>query len=159
MAILLAKVSFFMNVVMVFWVFVAALLILVVLMQKGRGGGLSGAFGGMGASSLLGTKTGDFLTWVTIGLVSLFLLLGALLVKYYVPEASAGLVDTPAPASAPAGGAQPADTTTPAETGGTETAPVAPATGDSASPQPAPTASPAPADAPTPSTEAGSEPK
>ena len=37
-------------------------------------------------SGLLGTKTGDFLTWVTIGLVGVFLILGVIMVKYYRPR-------------------------------------------------------------------------
>jgi len=53
---------------------VCLLLIVVVLIQKGRGGGLGAAFGGA-ASSAFGTKVGDVLTWVTIVLVALFLLL------------------------------------------------------------------------------------
>ena len=82
---LLAKVPFIMNVVMVLWVCVTIALILLILIQKGKGGGLSGAFGGLGAGGLLGTKTGDFLTWVTIGFVVGFLGLAVLLVKYYKP--------------------------------------------------------------------------
>ncbi|MHC4116678.1 MAG: preprotein translocase subunit SecG [Planctomycetota bacterium] len=66
-------------------------LILIILVQKGRGGGLSSAFGGGGGGGLLGSKTGDFLTWVTIVLVGVFLGLAVLLAKYYKP----------APASAP----------------------------------------------------------
>ncbi|MHC4985192.1 MAG: preprotein translocase subunit SecG, partial [Planctomycetota bacterium] len=53
---------------------VCALLILLVLLQKGRGGGLGAAFGGAG-SSAFGTRTGDVFTWVTIVLVAMFLLL------------------------------------------------------------------------------------
>ncbi len=53
---------------------VCLLLIGIVLLQKGRGGGLGAAFGGAG-SSAFGTKTGDVMTWVTIVLVGLFLLL------------------------------------------------------------------------------------
>ena len=53
---------------------VCLLLVLIVLLQKGRGGGLGGAFGGAG-SSAFGTRTGDMLTWVTIVLTALFLLL------------------------------------------------------------------------------------
>ena len=53
---------------------VCLLLIGLVLLQKGRGGGLGAAFGGAG-SSAFGTKTGDVMTWVTIVLVGLFLLL------------------------------------------------------------------------------------
>ena len=55
------------------FIIVSLLLIVVVLLQKGKGGGLSGAFGGMGASAF-GTRTGDVFTWITIGLAALFLL-------------------------------------------------------------------------------------
>jgi len=78
-------VSFFMKAVAVFFSFSAVVLILVVLIQKGRGGGLSGALGGGMASGILGSKTGDFLTWVTVGLVSLFLILAVLMAKFYKP--------------------------------------------------------------------------
>ncbi len=100
---LVAKVPFIMNVVMVLWVFVAIALILIILIQKGKGGGLSGAFGGLGAGGLLGTKTGDFLTWVTICFVVAFLGLAVLMVKYYKPSQSTGLEVTPP--TMPLGGA------------------------------------------------------
>ncbi|MHC4843799.1 MAG: preprotein translocase subunit SecG, partial [Planctomycetota bacterium] len=45
----------FMNITAVFWFICAVVLVLVVLLQKGRGGGLSGAFGGGMGSSLLGS--------------------------------------------------------------------------------------------------------
>ncbi len=64
-------------------------LVLIILIQKGRGGGLSASFGGGGGGGLLGTKTGDFLTWVTIGLVAIFLSLAVFLAKYYKPAAPA----------------------------------------------------------------------
>ena len=68
------------------WVLIALVLILIVLVQKGKGGGLSSAFGGAGGGAgLLGTKTGDFLTWVTITLVALFFLLAIILGKFYRP--------------------------------------------------------------------------
>ena len=60
-------------------------LILIILIQKGRGGGLSAAFGGGGGGGLLGSKTGDFLTWVTIALVAMVLGLAVFLAKYYKP--------------------------------------------------------------------------
>ena len=56
------------------FVITCVLLILVVLLQKGRGGGLGAALGGTGGSAF-GTRTGDVLTWVTIVLTSLFLIL------------------------------------------------------------------------------------
>ncbi|HEV7278842.1 MAG TPA: preprotein translocase subunit SecG [Pirellulaceae bacterium] len=50
-------------------------LILLVLVQRGRGGGLAGALGGMGGSSALGTKAGDTFTRITIGAVVLWIIL------------------------------------------------------------------------------------
>ncbi len=54
---------------------ISLLLIGIILLQKNKGAGLSGAFGGVGGHSAFGTKTGDFLTWFTVGLATLFLLL------------------------------------------------------------------------------------
>ena len=81
-------VSFIMNVVAVLFVICCVSLILIILIQKGRGGGLSGAFGGAMASGILGSKTGDFLTWVTIVLVGVFLLLAVVMAKFYKPSAA-----------------------------------------------------------------------
>jgi len=61
-------------VISVLFIIVSILLVLVVLLQKGRGGGLGAALGGAG-SAAFGTKVGDLMTWVTIVLTSLFLLL------------------------------------------------------------------------------------
>lgn len=58
-------------------------LILIILIQRPQGGGLSGAFGaGGGAStqSAFGAKTGDVLTIVTCGIFVLLLITGSLLV-------------------------------------------------------------------------------
>ncbi len=60
-------------------------LILIILVQKGKGGGLSSAFGGGMSGGVLGSKTGDFLTWVTISLVAVFLLLAVVMAKFYKP--------------------------------------------------------------------------
>jgi len=81
-------VSFIMNVVAVLFVICCVSLILIILIQKGRGGGLSGAFGGAMASGILGSKTGDFLTWVTIVLVGVFLTLAVVMAKFYKPTAA-----------------------------------------------------------------------
>ena len=81
-------VGFFMNLVAVLFVFSCIALILIILIQKGRGGGLSSAFGGGGAGGVLGSKTGDFLTWVTIGLVSVYLLFAIVMGKFYRPSGS-----------------------------------------------------------------------
>jgi preprotein translocase subunit SecG len=57
------------------FMFVALFLVLVVLIQRGRGGGLAGAFGGGGAQTAFGAKTGDVLTWVTAATFGIFLVL------------------------------------------------------------------------------------
>jgi preprotein translocase subunit SecG len=81
-------VGFIMKLVMVLFMLCSVALILVVLIQKGKGGGLSGVLGGGMASGLLGSKTGDFLTWVTIGMVGMFLLLAVIMAKFYKPSVS-----------------------------------------------------------------------
>jgi len=65
-----------------FWVLyvllfvVSLILTLLVLIQKGRGGGLSSAFGGGGGgSTAFGAKTGDVLTWATSIVFGVFMLL------------------------------------------------------------------------------------
>ena len=53
----------------------AVCLILLVLVQRGRGGGLAGAFGGMGGQSAFGTKAGDVFTRITVVAASVWILL------------------------------------------------------------------------------------
>ncbi len=54
---------------------ICLLLMLIILLQKGRGEGLAGAFGGAGGSSAFGAKTGDVFTWITVVLATVFILL------------------------------------------------------------------------------------
>jgi preprotein translocase subunit SecG len=63
------------DILMVLFILVCMFLILLVLIQKGRGGGLSSAFGGAGGSTAFGSKTGDVLTWTTSVVFLIFLLL------------------------------------------------------------------------------------
>jgi len=58
-----------------FLVFVCFILMLVILLQKGRGGGFAGAFGGAGGSSAFGAKTGDVFTWITVIVAGAFVVL------------------------------------------------------------------------------------
>jgi len=58
-----------------FLVFTCFVLMLVILLQKGRGGGFSGAFGGAGGSSAFGAKTGDVFTWITVIVAGVFVVL------------------------------------------------------------------------------------
>ena len=77
-----------MKVVAVLFTICCVALILIILIQKGRGGGLSSAFGGGMAGGILGSKTGDFLTWLTIALVGLFLTLAVIMGRFYKPTIS-----------------------------------------------------------------------
>ena len=83
----------------VLFAFVALFLILVILLQRGRGVGLAGAFGGGGVQTAFGAKTGDFLTWATIVIAALLLLFAIGLNYVFVPEpALQPAPETPAPA-------------------------------------------------------------
>ena len=56
-------------------------IILLVLIQRGRGGGLAGALGGMGGYSAFGTRAGDIFTRITIVAAAIWLLAAMALTK------------------------------------------------------------------------------
>lgn len=89
--------GFITNLIAIIFLICSILLILIVLIQKGKGGGLSSAFAGGMASGLLGSKTGDVLTWITIGAASIFLFFALILNKWWKPTISATATQTPAP--------------------------------------------------------------
>ena len=83
----------------ILFLIVCILLIGVVLLQKGRGGGLGSAFGGGAGSSAFGTRTGDVFTWVTIVLTAVFLglaVIGALIVRPPAQQVQIPVLDPPA---------------------------------------------------------------
>jgi preprotein translocase subunit SecG len=55
-------------------------LICLILIQRGKGGGLAGAFGGVGGSSAFGTKAGDTFTKITVVTAAVWMLIAMLLV-------------------------------------------------------------------------------
>ncbi|MEM8732760.1 MAG: preprotein translocase subunit SecG [Planctomycetota bacterium] len=61
-------------------------LIMLVLVQRGRGGGLTGALGGPGGQSAFGTKAGDLFTRITIGVAVVWIVLCALSVFFLKPR-------------------------------------------------------------------------
>ena len=73
----------------------SALLILLVLIQRGKGGGLAGALGGIGGSSPFGSRAGDQFTRLTIYVAIAWLFLTMVQVKaiqyaaVYATQASA----------------------------------------------------------------------
>jgi preprotein translocase subunit SecG len=60
-------------------------LIGLVLIQRGKGGGLAGAFGGAGGSSAFGSRAGDTFTKVTIYVAAVWILLIMFLIKMTQP--------------------------------------------------------------------------
>jgi preprotein translocase subunit SecG len=90
-------------------------LILLVLIQRGRGGGLAGAFGGLGGQSAFGTKAGDLFTRITIGVAAFWIILCAASVKIMNNSGSEilsrelGGAATTAPAGDAKAGTAPAD--------------------------------------------------
>lgn len=68
--------EFFVRFLLGFGLAITALfLILLVLIQRGRGGGLAGAFGGMGGQSAFGTKAGDVFTKITVAIAGFWIVL------------------------------------------------------------------------------------
>jgi preprotein translocase subunit SecG len=64
---------------MILFIIVCLFLILLILIQKGRGGGLASAFGGAGGNTAFGSKTGDVLTWATSIVFGVFIVLAVVL--------------------------------------------------------------------------------
>jgi preprotein translocase subunit SecG len=62
-------------------VLLGLLLILTILIQRGKGGGLIGAFGGAGGSSPFGSKAGDTFTRITITMAAIWVILIMIHVK------------------------------------------------------------------------------
>src|SRR5947209_16520698 len=60
-------------------------LIILVLIQRGKGGGLAGAFGGAGGSSAFGSRAGDAFTRITIYVAAIWILLIMFLIKTVQP--------------------------------------------------------------------------
>ncbi|MEY3204372.1 MAG: hypothetical protein RLZZ21_703 [Planctomycetota bacterium] len=149
-------------------------LILLVLIQRGRGGGLTGALGGMGGQSAFGTKAGDIFTKITVGVAAFWIGLCILSINVLgrqqslfsnslgtaAPQAVAPQTQ-PAPPSggapqapdsaAPAPEAKPAETATSTEPAATEqTSEAASDAAPAAQPAAEPTAPSAPAATPEP---------
>ena len=64
-------------------------LILLVLVQRGKGGGLTGALGGMGGQSAFGTKAGDAFTRITIFTTVIWIMLCMVTISRFNPPPAA----------------------------------------------------------------------
>ncbi|QDU70357.1 preprotein translocase subunit SecG [Mucisphaera calidilacus] len=65
------------SILMVLFLVVGVTMTLVVLVQRPKGGGLAGAFGGAStdAAAVFGASIGDVLTWITVGFFVVWILL------------------------------------------------------------------------------------
>lgn len=72
------------------FILVCLFMILLILIQKGRGGGLASAFGGAGGNTAFGSKTGDVLTWATSVVFGVFLVLAVALNLFANARQTAG---------------------------------------------------------------------
>jgi preprotein translocase subunit SecG len=84
-------------------VILTVFLVGIILIQRGKGGGLAGAFGGMGGSSAFGTRTGDVFTKITVGVAIAWILLSMLMVVLTNRRHSSAFVDSPAAISKDSG--------------------------------------------------------
>jgi preprotein translocase subunit SecG len=81
-------VNFLIGILNVLMILSSLFLVCIILIQRGKGGGLAGAFGGVGGSSAFGTKAGDIFTKITIGVVAGWMLTAMLLVVLTNSQAS-----------------------------------------------------------------------
>ena len=65
------------------------------MLQRGKGGGLAGALGGMGGQSAFGTKAGDLFTKITVGVAAFWILISVFAAIYAPPCPAARLPATP----------------------------------------------------------------
>jgi len=77
----------------------AIVLIVLVLIQRGKGGGLIGALGGMGGQSAFGAKAGDVFTRITIGVAFFWIVLCMCALKFMKPTEYLGTTGDAAPVS------------------------------------------------------------
>ena len=91
-------VNFIIGILNALMVLGSLFLICIVLIQRGKGGGLAGAFGGVGGSSAFGTKAGDVFTRITIG-VAVGWILSAMLLVVLTNNRRSSAYDVDAPAS------------------------------------------------------------
>lgn len=101
------------TILLILFIPVCVLLILIVLLQAGKGGGLAGAFGGAGGQTLLGARgAADFLGKLTIYLAIAFMFLALVLSFTYGRQRTIRVGEEPAAVEkateAPAGDAAPA---------------------------------------------------
>jgi preprotein translocase subunit SecG len=89
-------VGFLIGVLNVVIIILSLFLIGIILIQRGKGGGLAGAFGGAGGSSAFGTKAGDVFTRITVGVAIGWILLLMIMVILTNQYTGSAFGDSPA---------------------------------------------------------------
>lgn len=162
------------NILLGFYVFIALLMVLVILMQRPKSEGLGAAFGGGVTENIFGAQTTNVLTKITSWLATVFFLLTFVLSILYAQKGNNTqselrrelLKDLPAttPTASPAPGSTPAVATdlspTPASTsaGATET-PATPSPAPAAAPDTSPTPGVDPSSSAVPATTGSATPE
>ncbi|CAN5618391.1 hypothetical protein BH11PLA2_BH11PLA2_19260 [soil metagenome] len=93
---LLAEMSWLSAVLNVVIIMVSLMMIFLVLIQRGKGGGLAGAFGGAGGSSAFGSRAGDQFLKITLWLAAFWAVLIMVHVNVATGDArrNVGVLDT-----------------------------------------------------------------
>jgi preprotein translocase subunit SecG len=96
--VLIADASWFSMILNWLVLIVGILLIFLVLIQRGKGGGLAGAFGGAGGSSAFGSRAGDLFTRITLILAGIWVALIMIHIRVVqadnTPTAPTSVLDT-----------------------------------------------------------------
>ena len=97
------------NLLLVIHLIVAVAIVILVLLQRGKGADMGAAFGGGSSQSLFGARgSANFLSRATAGLVTVFFLSSLTLAYIYTHQGESGSVTAGAPAlEAPADDAPP----------------------------------------------------
>jgi preprotein translocase subunit SecG len=67
-------------------ILISLVMILTILIQRGKGGGLAGAFGGAGGSSPFGSRAGDTFTKITLYMAAVWALVIMIHIKVMKPD-------------------------------------------------------------------------
>ena len=148
---LLARVDWLHYVFAIPMIVLSIFLVLVILVQRGRGGGLTGALGGMGGQSAFGTKAGDLFTRITIVVAAIWVLLSMASIKVLAQRQALNpnLRGQQPAVTAPADGKGTTPPATPAPPAGKAPSATTPTTPPPTTPPPAaPAATPSPATTP-----------
>ncbi len=74
-------------------------MMMLILVQRGKGGGLTGALGGMGGQSAFGSKAGDVFTRITVITAIIWITLCMLTIAIYNPPPNSDSLNANRPAS------------------------------------------------------------